>query len=137
MLLTKIKEAIKVLEELIFLTKEDIKNIKIANHDAVFSNTLKKEEFAQKFYRLKNDIDNILINRNKPIEEIFSKEEEIAFNDFREKLNEFYSLHKHFSKLALSVANFYNTLVSKIKNEKQIDYSQKNSCFDAKIHLKA
>jgi len=137
MLLSKINEAVKILDELIFLTKEDIKNIKIANHDAVFSNTLPKEELAQKFYRLKNEIDEILVKRNKPIEEIFSKDEEIQFNIFKDKLNEFYFLHKKFSKLALSVANFYNVLLSKIKDEKPIDYSQKNTSYNSKIQIKA
>ena len=136
MLLQKLNETINTLDELITLTQDDIKNIKIANHDAVFANTLKKEELAEKFFRLKNEIDEILVKRNKPIEEIFSKEEEEIFNIFREKLNEFYILHKRFSKLALSVANFYNALLIKIKNEKPIDYSKKftyNSTLKIKV----
>ena len=136
MLIQKLNEAINTLDELITLTQNDIKNIKIANHDAVFANTLKKEELAEKFFRLKSEIDEILVRRNKSIEEIFSQEEEKIFNIFREKLNEFYIIHKRFSKLALSVANFYNTLLVKIKNEKPIDYSQK-SPYNSTLKLKA
>ncbi len=136
MLTQKLLEAIKTLDNLIEITKNDIQNIKIANHDAVFSNTLPKEELAEKFYRLKNEIDMILVKRNKPIEEIFSPEEEKLFDEFREKLNEFYTLHKHFSRLALSVANFYNALAAQLKDEKAVDYKNSAS-FDSKLQLKA
>jgi phage terminase small subunit len=136
MLTLKLKEAIEVLENLIEITDEDIKNIKIADHKAVFSNTSKKEELARKFYALKTEIDNILVQRNKPIDQIFTKDEEKLFDIFRDRLNKFHKLHKHFSKLALSVANFYNTLVSKIKQENQIDYNTTAS-FDSKLKLKA
>jgi hypothetical protein len=136
MLAQKITEATKTLNELIKITQEDIRNIKIANHDAVFSNTLKKEELAEKFYRLKTDIDTILVQRNKPIDKIFTQEEEKLFDEFREKLNEFHKLHKHFSRLAISVANFYNALASQLKEESQIDYKTKAS-FSSKLQLKA
>jgi predicted nuclease with TOPRIM domain len=108
------------------LTYEDIEAIKSANHEAVFSNTSKKEELAKTFFNLKSEIDSILVSRNKPIEEIFSTEEEILFDEFREKLNNFYTLHKRYSKLALSVANFYNTLMNELKNEKPITYKNDN-----------
>ena len=136
MLTLKLKEAIEVLENLIEITDEDIKNIKIADHKAVFSNTSKKEELARKFYALKTEIDNILVQRNKPIDQIFTKDEEKLFDVFKDKLNEFYKFHKHFSKLALSVANFYNALSNQIKQQKQIDYNTTAS-FDSKLKLKA
>ena len=136
MLKQKLIEIIETLNKLINITQEDIKNIKIANHEAVFSNTLKKEELAERFYRLKTEIDTILVKRNKPIDKIFTQEEEKLFDEFREKLNKFHKLHKHFSRLAISVANFYNTLASQLKEESQIDYKTKAS-FSSKLQLKA
>jgi predicted nuclease with TOPRIM domain len=126
MLIEKLHKINFVLNELITLTYEDIEAIKSANHEAVFSNTSKKEELAKTFFNLKSEIDSILVSRNKPIEEIFSTEEEILFDEFREKLNNFYTLHKRYSKLALSVANFYNTLMNELKNEKPITYKNDN-----------
>ncbi|QCI28915.1 hypothetical protein [Caminibacter pacificus] len=123
MLTQKLNDIINVLNQLIEMTTQDIENIKAANHEKVFANTAKKEELAVKFSNLKSEIDNILVSRNKPIEEIFSKEEEILFDEFRNKLSEFHTLHKKFSKLALSVANFYNALMKEIKQESpKIDY---------------
>ena len=114
---------------LISITLEDIENIKQANHEEVFKNTKTKENLANKFSELKSQIDNILVSRNKSLEEIFTPEEENLFNIFREKLFEFNKEHKRFAKLAFSVANFYNTLLNKIQNNKNVDYSStyKNS----------
>jgi predicted transcriptional regulator len=136
MLIQKLKEINNVLDELIKLTQEDIENIKAANHNEVFANMQKKEYLAFKFKEIKNEIDNILISRNKPIEEIFTKEEEELFDEFKEKLNEFYSLHKKFSKLAFTVANFYNTLVQKIKDTKPVDY-EGNAPVMSQLQIKA
>ncbi len=136
MLVEKLNQTINVLDDLIDITQEDIKNIKEANHNLVFNNMQKKESLAKQFSLFKSEIDSILASRNRPVEEIFSKEEEILFDKFRDKLNQFYSLHKRFSKLALSVANFYNTLWKKINsNEKSINYKEetfKNSYLQLK-----
>ena len=136
MLTQKLKEIISVLNNLIEITKEDIKNIKAANHEEVFKNTKLKEQLSYRFYELKNEIDSILVKRNRPINEIFTPEEEKLFDEFREKLNLFYKEHKHFSRLAITVANFYNALSAQIKDEKPVSYNEKAN-FDSKLTLKA
>jgi len=136
MLINKLNKINDTLNNLIQITKNDINAIKKANHEIIFSNMYIKEELSNKFSSLKSDIDSILVARNRPLEEIFTPEEEILFDKFREKLNEFYEIHKRFSKLALSVANFYNVLMNEIKNEKPITY--KNESFSpSHITLKA
>jgi hypothetical protein len=136
MLIQTLNKTISTLNILIKTTHEDIENIRQAKHNEVFANTEKKEKAAAEFSKLKSEIDKILVSRNKPLEEIFTKEEEELFNTFREKLYEFNTIHKHFSKLALSVANFYNTLVNKIKNTEPINY--KNESYkNSNLHIKA
>jgi len=49
MLTHKLNQIIDTLDKLIKITDEDIKNIKKANHEAVFSNTTPKEKLAGKF----------------------------------------------------------------------------------------
>jgi hypothetical protein len=137
MLIQKLQQINEVLDNLITLTQEDLENIKIANHDAVFANMTKKEELAMLFKQIKSEIDSILVARNKPIEEIFTKEEEALFEEFKVKLNKFNDIHKHFAKIALSVANFYNTLMQKINDTQTIDYSGKAQYFNSHLALKA
>ena len=129
MLINTLENTITILDKLLSITLEDIENIKLAKHEEVFKNTKTKENLAYKFSELKSQVDNILISRNKPLEEIFTPEEEKLFNLFREKLIEFNKQHKRFAKLAFSVANFYNTLLNKIQNNEKVDYSStyKNS----------
>ena len=129
MLINTLENTITILDKLLSITLEDIENIKLAKYEEVFKNTKTKENLAYKFSELKSQIDNILISRNKPLEEIFTPEEEKLFNLFREKLIEFNKQHKRFARLAFSVANFYNTLLNKIQNNEKVDYSStyKNS----------
>ena len=136
MLTKKLNEVINTLDSLINITKQDIENIKKANHQKIFDNMKQKEKLAKHFSNTKNDIDLILRQRNKPIEEIFSNEEEKLFEEFKEKLIEFNILHKKFSKLAISVANFYNALTQQIKEEKTINYNN-NSFKNNNLSLKA
>jgi len=136
MLTNKLSQIIEVLNKLISLTKEDIELIKNAKHEELFSHIKIKEDLAKEFSTLKSEIDSILVNRNRPIEEIFSKEEEILFEEFKIKLNEFYSLHKHFTKLSLVVNNFYTNLLNKIKNKKTLTYD-KEYTIDSHLKLKA
>jgi hypothetical protein len=91
MLIEKLNQINTVLDKLIILTNEDINAIKKAEHEKIFSHTKLKEELANNFSLLKSEIDSLLVARNKPVEEIFSPEEEILFDSFREKLNNFYT----------------------------------------------
>jgi len=135
MLINILQETVNTLEKLISLTKEDIENIKFAKHESVFNNMKPKEELAEKFAELKTRIDRELVKRNRPLNEIFSKEEEVLFEEFKRKLLEFNSLHKRFAKLALSVTNFYNTLMNQIQQKQQVNYDETFS--NSKLKLKA
>ena len=124
MLLTKLQNANEILVNLIEITNKDVENIKEARHDAVFANIILKEKLASEFQNIKNEIDYILSTRNRPLEEIFNTEEEKEFENFKTLLNEFHKKHKLFAKLSFSVTNFYNTLLNKIKNKKQVTYEK-------------
>ena len=136
MLLNKLQQANKILNNLIKLTNQDIENIKEAKHEAVFSNIQAKEKLALEFQNTKDEIDYILSSRNKPLEEIFTPEEEKEFEKFKNLLNEFNNTHRFFSKLSFSVANFYNTLLNKIKGNKQVTY-EKNYIPNSHLRIKA
>jgi len=136
MLLNQLQTANQILDKLIEITNNDIANIKEAHHKEVFDNIQIKENLAIKFQNTKNEIDNILSSRNKPLEEIFNIEEEQEFEKFKTLLNEFNKQHKLFSKLSFSVTNFYNTLLNKINNKKQITY-EKEVVSNSKLRIKA
>jgi len=136
MLLEKLNQINEVLLNLINITEDDIKHIKQANHNGVFANISKKESLANKFQYLKSEIDSILVSRNRPVNEIFSNDEEKEFEKFKQLLNEFNTKHQLFAKLSFSVTNFYNTLYEKITNKKKITYD-KNDIQNPFMRIKA
>ena len=99
------------LSKLIDITTQDIEDIKEANHEALFERNQSKEKIVQEFIAQKNQIDTILLKRSESgstLENMLNSEESNLFDEFKAKLQEFYEVHKRFSKMALLVTNFYN-----------------------------
>jgi hypothetical protein len=117
------------LNNLIEITKQDIEDIKEAKHESLFERNTKKEEYVNQFINLKSQIDSILVQRSesgKPLNELISSEEDVLLGEFRENLQNFYSYHKKFSKMALLVSNFYTNLIHKVSgSEPDIGYEMK------------
>ena len=103
-----------VLDELIQITYQDIEDIKKANHQQLFDRNSQKELLLSKFVQLKSNIDSTLAQRDSSSQTLVKAEEELLLDEFKQKLQTFYKLHKKFEKMAFSVTNFYNNLVHKI-----------------------
>ena len=117
----------KTLDRLIEITKEDIEDIKQANHEPLFQRNKEKEELITKFSELKSQIDSILVKRSESgldIKDLISPEEDKLLDEFRTKLKLFYDIHKKFAKMAFSVTHFYNNLMNRI-NQKEPDIGYK------------
>jgi hypothetical protein len=68
---------------------------------------------------------------------MLSDEESNLFDEFKTKLQEFYNIHKKFSKMALLVANFYNNLTNRVnQTEVDIGYEMKQR-YSSNLSLKA
>ena len=122
------------LDGLIKITTQDIEDIKQANHEQLFKRNEKKEKLLQNFITHKSSIDSILTQRsqeNENIAELLSKEEDELLGMFREKLQTFYKLHKHFASMAFGVANFYNILMDRVSNTKSdVGYEASHSSYN-------
>jgi ElaB/YqjD/DUF883 family membrane-anchored ribosome-binding protein len=120
MLKTTLQSINKVLDSLYEITIQDIEDIKEAKHEPLFERNSQKEKLLLQFAKLKGQIDNILRQRStngQDLASLITKEEDVLLGEFKEKLSKFYKTHKKFSKMALSVANFYNHLMQKISGE--------------------
>ena len=117
----------KTLDNLINITKQDIEDIKIANHESLFQRNELKEQYLKDFTHQKSQIDSILVKRSESgldLNELINPEEDKLLSEFKQKLQEFYEIHKKFSKMALLVTNFYNNLMHKINGE-EVDIGYK------------
>jgi hypothetical protein len=128
------------LSKLIDITTQDIEDIKEANHEALFERNQSKEKIVQEFIAQKNQIDTILLKRSESgltLENMLNSEESNLFDEFKAKLQEFYEVHKRFSKMALLVTNFYNNLANKVfQTEVDIGYKMKQR-YCSNLSLKA
>ena len=129
MLLQTLKNINNVLNNLINITNQDIEDIKVANHEVLFERNKTKEELLSQFISLKSQIDSILVKRSESgldMSKIINPEEDKLLGEFKNKLQEFYTIHKKFAKMALIVTNFYTNLVDKTTGvEIDIGYGRK------------
>ena len=127
-----------VLDELINITKEDIKDIKKANHNALFERNIKKDKLITQFSNLKSQIDNILRQRNEQNQILVNKDEEPLLEEFKSKIKEFHTIHTKFAKMAFTISNFYTNLLHKLTDAKpDIGYQMSPKVDSYNLSLKA
>ena len=117
MLKEYLNQAMGVLDELIALTDEDIKNIKEAKHSTVEESVKKKNELVKKFESVKILLDNELLRASKESEgadlaSILDDEVKSNLVSMRGKLEKLHSKNKEYARYVLMVKEFFDGLVS-------------------------
>lgn len=112
-------KALDDLNTLITLTQDDIADIKLAKHEAIFARTQIKDELITSFQNKKALIDNEIGKQMRAypdveLEHLLSSEEQEALSQLKIKLLELKSQNKHYAKLVLTVSEFYNTLLERM-----------------------
>ncbi len=114
-----LKAIIKDIDNLIELTKEDIEEIKQANHEKIFNSSKIKDEIIASFENKKSIIDAELIkisnqNPQKDLSEILDEETKEMLSEMREKLFELKKINKEYAQMVIAVSEFYNSLLDEI-----------------------
>ena len=114
-----LKAIIKDIDNLIELTKEDIEEIKQANHEKIFNSSKIKDEIITSFENKKSIIDAELIkisnqNPQKDLSEILDEETKEMLSEMREKLFELKKINKEYAQMVIAVSEFYNSLLDEI-----------------------
>lgn len=122
------KNAIGDLERLIEITSLDMGDIMVANHDAIFSRLEAKNNAIAAFESNKRLIEaelRALVDKNpdKKIGELLDTAA-LELNDkMRQSLQTLQTLNKNYTRAALAVQEFYNSLVDEILPNARQGYS--------------
>lgn len=119
MLSFQLQSAIKELDTLIALSLEDIKNIKLAEHNPQFERLSIKEEKIKSFENNKAMIDYeigklIANNPSKPLSDLLDNEQHQQLEIFKERLATLRQVNQQYAKMVLSVGAFFNSLLEKV-----------------------
>jgi len=119
MLSYQLQSAIKDLESLISLSKEDIDDIKEANHNPQFDRLAIKEEKIKNFEHKKAMIDreiSKLMTQHpaRPLSELLDNEQHQQLDSLKEHLSALREVNQQYAKMVLSVGSFYNTLLERV-----------------------
>jgi len=126
-----LKSSIKNIEDLISLTKSDIKDIKEANNDAIYQRTKIKDEILDIFESQKSLLDSELVklmktNEDIELDKLLNKEEQKNLDIFKTKLKELHKINKEYARLVVAVNEFYTSLFDKIFPTEMENYKKTN-----------
>ena len=129
MLKEYLNQAMGVLDELIALTDEDIKNIKEAKHSTVEESVKKKNELVKKFESVKILLDKELLrvsreNGGANLSSILDDEVKSSLTLMRSKLEELYSKNKEYAKYVVGVKEFFDSLLKNMFKSESGSYDK-------------
>ncbi len=108
--------AIGDIEQLIEQTHKDIDAIKIAKHDDIFERTQVKNQLIHSFEAHKVALDNELRKcleekKGSSLEELLDPEQKALLTHMKSRLLELRSCNRIYAKYAISISQFYTTLI--------------------------
>ncbi|NPA82759.1 MAG: hypothetical protein GXO31_09115 [Epsilonproteobacteria bacterium] len=114
-----LKAIIKDIDNLIDLTKEDIEEIKKANHEKIFNSSTLKDELVIAFENKKSIIDKELLrivqeNPGKDLSELLDQETKSMLEEMKNKLTKLKKINKEYAQMVIAVSEFYNSLLDEI-----------------------
>ena len=112
-------KALEDLEQLITMTHDDIEDIKLANHESIFSRAKLKEEFITTFQTKKTLIDSEISKLmqaypDEALEHLLEKEQLEQLSSLKTQLNTLKEQNRRYARLVLSVSEFFNSLLEKM-----------------------
>lgn len=120
MLKKHLDEVNAILEKLIALTQEDIKNIKVAKHDTVAPSVEEKNKLISEFTTAKKQLDAALVALNnsstKGLSELLDEEDKEKLDLLKKNLQTLHSANKEYAKFVLIIKDFFDGLVNKMFN---------------------
>lgn len=127
MLTHYLQKANEILSDLIRTTRNDIKDVKNANHDGVFSRIKIKEELVKSFENHKSLIDNeigklVQNAKGSQFDGILNDEQQKSLDEMRENIKTLQVENRHFATIVIAVSEFYSSLLNKIIPTEQIGY---------------
>lgn len=119
------------LARLIEINRIDLEDIKIANHDSIFSRLDEKNALIASFESNKKNADSEMIKLskkfpNKDIASLLDSASMALIEQMRENLKTLRILNKNYAKSVIAVREFYDSLAESIMPSQRVGYNAKN-----------
>ena len=114
-----LQNALSDLRDIINITKSDIEDIKVAQHDTQFDRLPLKEEKIKSFEAKKAIIDHeisslMTTNPDMNLPDLLNAEQHQLLEELKEELNNLREVNKQYAKLVLAVSNLYNNFLERL-----------------------
>lgn len=132
MLKFHLQQAIKTIDNLVYLTKQDVQDIGNIPKQDIFKNVHIKKRLLDKFDSLKSKIDleisSLNAKNNKiALQDILSDEEKLSLGLLEDKMLILKKTNKEYIKLVVSVSSVYLSLINRLIPNEMDGYNRVGS----------
>lgn len=125
-----LNDAIGKLQTLISYTKNDIEDVKVANHEVVFERGVLKTSTIREFELSKNMIDGEMLRLTQEyphlkLTEILDEKANTLLNDMRKTLEELKQINTHYARMVFAVSEFYTSIADRLIPREKADYKSR------------
>lgn len=125
-----LNDAIGKLQTLISYTKNDIEDVKVANHEVVFERGVLKASTIREFELSKNMIDGEMLRLTQEyphlkLTEILDEKANTLLNDMRKTLEELKQINTHYARMVFAVSEFYTSIADRLIPREKADYKSR------------
>lgn len=137
-----LQSAVADLRALLAITQQDIEDIQLAKHPAIFSRTKTKDDLIASFENKKRLIDNemLKLTQQKPevaLGDLLDEEASFQLGEMREALENLKEENRRYARMVLAVSEFYNSLLERIIPPQTQDYSGKKHATSSFLTVEA
>lgn len=127
---TCLNDAIGKLQTLISYTKNDIEDVKVANHEVVFERGTLKALTIREFELSKSMIDKEMLRLTQDyphlkLTEILDEKANTLLNDMRKTLEDLKRINTHYARMVFAVSEFYTSIADKLIPREKADYKSR------------
>lgn len=124
-----LKDSIRAIEQLTENTKQDLDDIKHARHQKLFDRAKVKEALVVEFEKHKSMLDDQIVklaesNSGVELSDLLSDEEHLLLESLKDSLEDLREHNKKYAVMALSVGEFYTSLLNAILPKEEPSYGR-------------
>ncbi|WP_104578735.1 hypothetical protein [Helicobacter felis] len=142
MLSAYLQQSLEDLQTLIDLTLQDLEDIKVAKHEAIFARNPQKQERIKSFESCKALFDQGMLdlmekNPGTPLIELLDDTSSACLKDMRAHLERLKELNADYARVVFAVSEFYSSLMQQIVPHESTGYYNQRTVSSSFLQVQA
>lgn len=142
MLYAYLEQSVVDLQTLIDLTTQDLEDVRLAKHEAIFARNLLKQERIQSFESCKYLFDQEMVklmeqNPQKSLPELLDEKGSVLLKQMRQLLTTLKEINADYARIVFAISDFYSSLMQQIIPHESTGYYKQKTITSSFLQIQA